>query len=206
MKIVLLAVLWMVWCAMHSFLIDPTVKTWVRVQLPQLLRAYRLLYNGLSLATLLPLVEYTRRSCGEVVFAWQGWGLPVRILLLVNAFLLFWGGAKRYDIRLFLGITQLRAGENQVLLSTAKDFLATGVFGMTRHPWYLGSLLALWSVFSEYSRPVLTATIILSLYLVLGTLLEERKIILEYGDSYRRYQQQVSMLLPWKWLKRRLKF
>lgn len=88
-----------------------------------------------------------------------------------------------------------------MLLSNTNDFSATGVFGLIRHPWYLGSLLGLWTVRSEYPRPIFVATVVLSIYLVVGTLLEERKIIQEYGGSYRRYQKQVSMLFPWKWLK-----
>jgi methanethiol S-methyltransferase len=45
---------------------------------------------------------------------------------------------------------------------------------------------------------------ILSAYLVIGTLLEERKLILEFGDKYRLYQRQVSMFIPLKWLRSRI--
>jgi len=138
---------------------------------------------------------------GEAVFAWQGWGTTARVVLLAAAGLLFRGGAKRYDISYFLGLRQLRMGDVHTLLSNTGDFLATGVFGIIRHPWYLGSLLGIWSILGEYRRPIFNAAVILSLYLVVGTLLEERKIIKEYGSGYRRYQQQVSMLFPWKWLK-----
>jgi protein-S-isoprenylcysteine O-methyltransferase Ste14 len=54
-----------------------------------------------------------------------------------------------------------------------------------------------------YPLPVFLAVCILSVYLVLGAMLEERKIIAQYDDSggsYRRYRQRVSMLFPWKWL------
>jgi protein-S-isoprenylcysteine O-methyltransferase Ste14 len=44
------------------------------------------------------------------------------------------------------------------------------------------------------------AGVILSLYLVVGTILEERKLVAEFGESYRAYQREVSMLVPWKWL------
>jgi len=198
-------VLWICWCSMHSILIDFRVTQWVKRCLPGLLRYYRLLYNGLSLFTLWPLVTYTREADGEVLFSWQGWGVSVRILLLLSALILFWSGAQRYDIRSFLGITQLKAGQTRLLLSTSCDFLPIGVFGITRHPWYLGSLFCIWTLYTEYSIPVFCAAIILSLYLVVGSQLEERKIIREYGNSYRRYQQQVSMLFPWKWLKTHLK-
>ena len=190
---------------MHSILIDISFTSLVKARLPRLIPAYRLLYNGVSLVTLLPLAGYTHRIGGAVIFTWQGWsGISLRIVFLVCALLLFWGGAERYDFKSFLGITQFRAGKAHVLLSTTQDFLPDGVFKLTRHPWYLGSLLAIWTVYSAYTQPLFVAAIILSVYLVVGTLLEERKIIREYGDSYRRFQQQVSMLFPWKWLKKRL--
>ncbi|MDK9706900.1 MAG: hypothetical protein OEL83_07590 [Desulforhopalus sp.] len=202
---IVLAVLWMSWCAVHSLLIDTSVSSWVKVRQPRLVCWYRLLYNGLALATFLPLAAYTHLLDGGVVFRWPGWGGALaRILLLGTALLLFRGGARLYDFRSFLGIDQLRQGNSSVLLSTNHGFLPVGVFGITRHPWYLGSLLTIWSVFENYPQPIVIAAGILSLYLVIGTLLEERKILHEYGDSYRRYQGQVSMLFPWKWLKKLL--
>ncbi len=80
----------------------------------------------------------------------------------------------------------------------------TGVFGLVRHPWYLGSLLLIWSALPVYPLPKFVAAVILSCYLVIGTLLEERKIIARHGERYRAYQQRVSMLFPWKWLKKKL--
>jgi protein-S-isoprenylcysteine O-methyltransferase Ste14 len=45
--------------------------------------------------------------------------------------------------------------------------------------------------------------VILSAYLLIGTLLEERKLVLEFGEKYKAYQRQVSMLIPLKWLRSR---
>lgn len=204
MKTVVLCFLWISWCAMHSLLIDSSVTDFVRRRLVRLVRSYRLLYNCWSLLTLVPLALFTRTTGGEPVFAWQGWTILGRALLLAAAFLLFRAGAKRYDMQYFFGFKQLRTGEDHLLLHDSPDFSEAGVFGMTRHPWYLGALLFIWSALPEYSLPEFVAAGVLSTYLVVGTLLEERKIIARYGDGYRRYRQRVSMLFPWKWLKRRL--
>jgi hypothetical protein len=200
MNTVGLCLLWIGWCAMHSLLIDASVIKVIKSHASFLTRYYRLLYNGLSLVTLLPLIIVTRIAEGQVIASWEGYGVLIRILLLAAALLLFKGGAKKYDIQYFLGVKQLLTGEEHLLLSETEEFDETGVFGITRHPWYFGSLLFIWSMLAEYPLPIFLAVCIMSMYLVIGTMLEERKIIGRYGDSYRRYRQRVSMLFPWKWL------
>ena len=203
MNMVLLAILWISWCGMHSILIDTAVVGFLKKCVPGLTRYYRLVYNGLSILTLIPLAVLTRNGTGEVIFAWEGGAILVRILFLVSALLLFYGGAKRYDFQYFIGIKQLQTADNHVLMSEGEEFVDAGVFGFCRHPWYLGSLILIWSILPEYSLPRFLAACILSIYLVVGTVLEERKIVAQYGDRYRDYQQQVSMLIPWKWLTRK---
>jgi methanethiol S-methyltransferase len=200
MNLFLLCILWLCWCTMHSVLIDASVIGLVKKHWSGCTRYYRLFYNALSLGTLLPLVIVTRMTEGQVVFSWEGAIVPIRLVLLLAAVLLFRGGAKKYDLQYFLGIRQLQTGEEHLLLSEITEFTETGVFGIIRHPWYLGSLLLLWSGLSDYSLPVFLAVCILSVYLVIGTMLEERKIIARYGEAYCHYRQRVSMLFPWKWL------
>jgi protein-S-isoprenylcysteine O-methyltransferase Ste14 len=37
---------------------------------------------------------------------------------------------------------------------------------------------------------------VLSVYIIIGCILEERKLLAEFGDAYRQYQRQVPMLVP----------
>jgi protein-S-isoprenylcysteine O-methyltransferase Ste14 len=43
---------------------------------------------------------------------------------------------------------------------------------------------------------LLTVFILLTIYLVIGAKLEEKRLLEEFGDDYRAYQAQVPMLLP----------
>ena len=74
----------------------------------------------------------------------------------------------------------------------------TGVLGVTRHPWYVAVFILLWA--SDLNAAGIVVNVVLSAYLVIGTLLEERKLVLEFGDRYREYQRRVSMFIPFKWL------
>ena len=198
-----LGLLWIAWCAMHSLLVSTVFLDLLERRAQWLLRYHRLLYNGVSLITILPLILFTRQVAPEVLFSWSGPAIVLRGLLLAGAAALFIGGAKRYELDIFLGLRQLHSGDPQQLLSERVEFTTEGVFGMTRHPWYLGSLFFLWSVFPAYSTGVLLAVVILSIYLVVGTWLEEKKILARHGTAYRRYSTQVSMLFPWRWLLRK---
>jgi methanethiol S-methyltransferase len=202
MAVYVLALLWTAWCVLHSALISTTFVGLLHRHVPQWLIWHRLAYNLVSLVTLFPLALYTRGVAVQPVFSWQGMAVIPRVLLLLAAGLLFYGGARHYDLATFLGFRQLRDGAGGLLLNLKEEFTTAGVFGLTRHPWYLGSLLLLWSALPVYSAGAVVAVVVLSLYLVVGTVLEERKIMARHGEAYRHYQRQVSMLLPWKWLRR----
>jgi protein-S-isoprenylcysteine O-methyltransferase Ste14 len=67
-----------------------------------------------------------------------------------------------------------------------------------RHPWYAGLVLLLWARDLDIAGLVVSS--VLTVYILIGTLLEERKLVHEFGDAYRDYQRRVSMFVPIKWL------
>ena len=69
------------------------------------------------------------------------------------------------------------------------------LYRYVRHPLYLGLLLGFWCV------PVMTAgrllfAVGLSAYVLIGVAFEERDLVHQFGDRYRRYREQVGMLVP----------
>jgi protein-S-isoprenylcysteine O-methyltransferase Ste14 len=76
-------------------------------------------------------------------------------------------------------------------------FVARGPYRWVRHPFYSSALLILWSA------PVLTAdrlllNLLFSAWIVAGARLEERDLLLDFGEPYAVYRQQVPMLIPWR--------
>lgn len=194
---------WILWCTMHSLLIDPLVVRYIKTRMASKAVYYRLTYNILSLFTLLPLLIMTWIDRGEIVFSWSGWTVLLRLLFFFGAMVCFVGGARGYDLQNFLGFKQIREGKDSLLLGDQQSFSEAGIFGLIRHPWYVGSFFFVWSIFTTYYEKNFACAIILSCYLLLGTYLEERKILVEHGDIYRKYQARVSMFFPLKWFLRR---
>jgi protein-S-isoprenylcysteine O-methyltransferase Ste14 len=110
-------------------------------------------------------------------------------------------GARHYSMSQFLGLRQIQTRLSANSLSESGDLDAGGVLGLVRHPWYVAVFILLWT--SNLNVGAVTINIVLSAYLVIGTLLEERKLVLEFGEKYREYQRNVSMFIPLKFLKRK---
>jgi protein-S-isoprenylcysteine O-methyltransferase Ste14 len=196
----LLALLWIIYCAVHSALISISVTSWFKTMLAGRYRFYRLSFNILSLITLIPLVMYSHsaRFHSEPLFAWDGyWGI-VRYCLVGLGVVLFVTGARHYSMLQFLGIQQIRKESAGGAMTGSGNFDATGVLGLIRHPWYVAVFIFLWT--GDLNAAAITINLVLSTYLIVGTLLEERKLVIEFGEEYRRYQDQVSMFIPLKWL------
>jgi protein-S-isoprenylcysteine O-methyltransferase Ste14 len=199
----LLTVLWLAYCFVHSLLISTPVTHWVQIRYPGVFRSYRLLFNIFSITTFIPIVYYTFSLRTASVLRWDGYPRLIQAILIIIGILLVFTGASRYDLRQFLGISQLREGEACQGISANCELDRSGVLGIVRHPWYTAVIILLWARDLDPAG-IITSTV-LTFYLIIGTLLEERKLVMEFGDAYRRYQQGVSMYLPIKWLKSKLR-
>ncbi|MFP3982969.1 MAG: methyltransferase family protein [Desulfurivibrionaceae bacterium] len=203
-KHLFLALFWVLWCALHSLLIAPSVKRFFAGRLGMWFRYYRLLYIFIALGTIIPVLVYRFSMSSQPLFAWQGELRIIQTLLIGSALCLFIGGARNYDLRQFTGIRQIREGEDYRGIGDRGGLKTDGILGVIRHPWYLGGILIIWA--RPLDTAALVTNIILTSYLIIGAFLEERKLIITFGSQYRRYQSRVSMLFfPWKWLKKKVR-
>lgn len=199
----LLILAWLSWCGLHSALISTPVTNYFEKLLGERFRFYRLTYNLFSAVTLaVPvLVGLSLQKSEAAFFIWPaGVAGIMRFSLLGSALFLFVAAAKHYDMKTFLGISQLRSRHRGHLLKNQTVFAASGVSTIVRHPWYLGGILFVWSAVKVFYPSTAIAAAIISGYFVVGTILEERKLVKLFGDPYRIYQHSVPMLFPYKWL------
>ncbi len=74
-------------------------------------------------------------------------------------------------------------------------FVARGPFRYVRHPLYLSMLLLIWST-PRFSSDQALFNLLWTAWIVVGTKLEERDLLVEFGGTYRQYQASVPMLIP----------
>ncbi len=74
---------------------------------------------------------------------------------------------------------------------------AAGPYRWVRHPLYLLIVLMIWS-YPDLTADRLLFDILWTGWIVVASVLEERDLVAEFGDSYRRYQRQVPMLIPYR--------
>ncbi len=201
MRYLPLALAWTAYCTLHSAMISETATGLLKRRLGESFRFYRLFFNSIAVLTLIPVLWYSHSLRQEVIFRWEGVWLVPKCLLLACGILLVVTGGRHYSFGQFLGIRQLR-GQSSGGLATEGGIDSSGVLGMVRHPWYTAVVLLLWA--RDLDMTALVGNGVLTVYIVVGTLLEERKLVHEFGDAYRSYQRRVSMFVPLKWIRRRI--
>jgi methanethiol S-methyltransferase len=200
MQYTTLIILWIVWCAIHSGMISLTLNAYLKIKFGRYYKFYRLFYNLVALITLIPLFLYSQSLKGPVLFQWEGYMTFIQFSLLAIVITLFIAGGIKYDMLQFSGIRQIKSGKSHSALSESGEINTSGILSLTRHPWYLAGIIFIWVAYREMYVSTLIVNILLTIYLVIGTMLEERRLITEFGDSYRDYMRRVSMLFPSKWI------
>ena len=181
-----------VYAVIHSLLASLTVKAWVRARFgPIADRWYRITFNLLALVFWLP-VSYLLRILPDQmlyqisapwIFLAMGGQVFGGILVLV--------GLLQTDIWHFLGFRQLTTPD----VDAETPLTIRGLYRWVRHPLYSGSFLIIW-LNPVMTRNLLVLTFWLSVYLIVGAKLEERRLVHAFGDAYRQYQQRVPMFIP----------
>ena len=164
---------------------------WTRIVPEALERSTYILFSSACLIALfvfwrpIPYVLWTVQESGFravlVVVSMLGWFIVLFSTFLINHFDLF-------------GLQQVYLAAKSEA-QTPLRFRTPLLYRLVRHPLYLGFILAFWAA------PTMTlGHLVFSLatlgYIVVAIQLEERDLLLQYGDQYATYRRKVRGLVP----------
>jgi len=89
------------------------------------------------------------------------------------------------------GLRQVKLQENYTELS----FRTPSLYNVVRHPIMLGFLMPFWAT-PQMTLGHLLFAAVMTVYIIITTLLEERDLINVHGDAYTGYRRRVPMLIP----------
>ncbi|MFA6147554.1 MAG: isoprenylcysteine carboxylmethyltransferase family protein [bacterium] len=156
---------------------------------------HRLLFTLYTAAATAAALLYVRSLPDLPFYHLEGW---IRVVFhgvqILGAGLLLW---TPWDLKEFVGLRQWerhRNGERQA--PDRNERLFTGkAYGVVRHPLYLGcSLLLAFHPTQTWNSAATVAAVIA--YFYIGTFLEERRLVRQFGEAYREYQRRVPRFLP----------
>jgi len=193
MKYLLLCVLWILWCFLHSFFASTEITRWFKNHLGEKSAFYGIFYNLFSLLTVLPLFYWQRAINGPIVIQLSPFLLTFKYITLILSLIVITWSFFSFDIKEFLGIKQIisRGQKNQKPVISKHGF-----YRIVRHPMYLGGFVFFMALTAGAPLGQFLGYLILAIYMVIGTIREDRRLANELGEAYRQYQREVPMLIP----------
>lgn len=181
----------MVFFIQHSLMIRATFRTWLLSVIP---RYYSPAIYAIVSGIVLTIVVLFWQTSQTVLYRIQG---PLQVLPRVISLLatagFIWGvqalrtfdALGRIPIVVHLRGKQLRP----------PDFVLRGPYLWVRHPLYFFVLVLIWST-PYMTSDRLLFNVLWTIWIIIGSYLEEKDIVAEFGERYRDYQKTVPMLLP----------
>lgn len=192
---IIYALLWMSFGFLHSMLADQRLKS----SAARLIGSrYRLAYNLIALVHFAMVFFIGRQwlAANATEFSWPSAMQVALVGIQLLGLGIILAALMRYDLGLFSGLAQVKLKSEDADHAADTEPLHTdGLHRWVRHPLYLGLFLIIWARTTD--EFALATAIWASLYLVIGTKLEEGRLATKYGEAYIAYKSKVPMYVPW---------
>lgn len=181
---------WVVYCVLHSLLASMNVKRFFQKRLGRSFRHYRLGYTLFAFAGLAALLWFqlslsSVKLYAPIFFTNVAGGLVGSCGLLIMGICI-----KKY----FLNLSGLRSLAREEIYPVLE---IKGVHRYVRHPLYAGTFLFIWGLLLlAPTLSLLLSNGIITAYTLLALRLEEKKLVLQFGEAYKTYQQTVPPIIP----------
>jgi methanethiol S-methyltransferase len=188
---------WCLYCFLHSWL----AATGTKIRMQQLLktnfRFYRLGYTVFAFLSLAAIIFLIYSLETLVLFPRGGFVMMLGIAISLAGLILMAFCIKKYFLSLS-GLLSLFKEESEPRL------MVDGLHQYMRHPLYMGTFMFLWGSFLMIPYlSFLVTNVVITIYTVIGIELEEKKLVAQFGNEYRDYQEKVPKLIPFIGIKNR---
>jgi len=153
---------------------------------------YPAIFSLSALVTVLPLIYLVYLFPGKVLYVipspWRWAMVAGQVLAGLLSLRAFVDAPHRFKVPLQL------AGPSA---SEAESLAPRGIYCWIRDPFLLSGFLIIWLT------PFMTTNILIlyamvTIYLYLGSLHWERRLLAQFGEEYREYQRTVPRMVPWR--------
>ena len=186
----ILAFAWIVYCVLHSVLAAASVKARMEKWWGKYFRYYRLAYTLFAFAGLVAILIYQVSIFSPLMFYSRG---VLQWLGIIFAAI----GASLVMLNIFKYFMQLSGVRWLTQERPQAKLERRGFHQYVRHPLYFSTFLFIWSLWMVYPYLSLAiANLAITLYTLIALRFEEKKLLTEFGEEYKTYQQEVPMIIP----------
>ena len=179
--------------AQHSVMARPSFKAaWARI-VPSPIERSTYVWLSCAVTALLMwqwrAIDVVIWDISQPVGRWIMWALFAGGLVMVSAVSLL---ISHFDL----------LGTRQVWLHlhgreyTSLPFRMPGIYSRIRHPQYVGWMISFWAIPTMTGGHLLFAAV-MTAYMMVATVFEERNLVEYYGAEYEEYQRNVPKFIPW---------
>lgn len=187
---IILVALWLLFGVLHSVLAAEWFKRLMQRWLGGGYKYYNFAYSVFAMLTLIGILIFQFNMPSRLLYVTPGYMKLLLWLPVLAGLLIMLVVIKKYFFSLS-GISVFYKHQPPVALELS------GLNRYVRHPLYFGTLLFVWGLFFVFPfLNGLLACIVITLYTLLGAMLEEKKLVKQFGEQYVLYKKQVPMLVP----------
>ena len=181
---------WLLYVILHSVMAGNWLKAKIETLTLSYFRYYRVFYSAFAAVTLACLLVFQFSMESPLLFTPGIFHYAIAFPFASAGLLVMIICIRKYFLNLS-GVDVFLKQKRPVVLEK------TGLHAYVRHPLYSGTLLFIWALLLLF--PLLSnliACLVITVYTLVGIKMEEEKLMMEFGESYRTYAASVPMLIP----------
>ena len=173
----------------HSGVSSLRVKSWIIDRWGK--KGYARVFNTTSVLTLL--LAFLSMNFWNWLYFLTEPALIQPILLIIGILMAFSGVIIAMQASKVISVSTVA----DMRTDRRPELVTDGIYARVRHPLYLATIMVFGAMAFLYPFPVVMVfAFSMIAYTIIGAYLEERKLLLHYGQEYRDYRKNAGFILP----------